>query len=207
MRSFDTRGRRTLLICGFLALALAITGSAFADEEEEMAAWEDVPEAVRAAIEANLPAAVGSAVEVEVDDGVTIYDAEVVADGIETSIEVSETGEVLEMEEEAVSADDEHEGDDDDDDEGEDDEQMIAWEDAPEAVRVAIEANLASAVGSSIEVEVEDGGTVYEAEIVADGIETSVEVNEAGEVLEIEQEPVDDDSVSGDDDDEDEDDD
>jgi uncharacterized membrane protein YkoI len=222
MRSFDTRGRRTLLICGLLALALALTGSAFADEDEDdqMIEWADAPEAARAAIEANLPAAVGGPIEVEVEDGVTVYEAEIVADGIETSVEVNEAGEVLEIEEEPVGHDDdEDEGDegDDDDDEGDDDETKIAWGDAPEAVRAAIEANLPAAVGGPIEIEVEDGITVYEAEIVADGIETSVEVNEAGEVLEIEEEAVgadDDDDEHGnneddddDDDDEDEDDD
>jgi uncharacterized membrane protein YkoI len=100
MRSANPKGHRAPLACGSLVIALALTGGVIADDEEGMIEWADVPEAVQEAIETHLPEAVGSAVERELEDGVWLYEAEVYADGRESEIKVTESGAVVEIEEE-----------------------------------------------------------------------------------------------------------
>lgn len=72
---------------------LALAGGAGAQVRE--VAWNDVPEAVRTAIQQNLVQAVGSSVEAETVEGWTFYRTEAIINGVEREIEVTETGRVL----------------------------------------------------------------------------------------------------------------
>jgi hypothetical protein len=84
-------------------------------EEEEEVALSDVPQKVLDAAKEAVPGSEVEEVEKEVEDGVVMYDVEVVADGDEYEVEVTADGVVKEIEK-----DDEEKDDDDDDDEEDD---------------------------------------------------------------------------------------
>jgi hypothetical protein len=84
--------------------ALAFAWVAVAPAQESEIAWDDAPEAVRAAITEHLLAAVGGEIETEMEDGVMIYEAEVEIGEYETSIEVGADGTLLEREEQIADA-------------------------------------------------------------------------------------------------------
>ena len=105
------------LIGGVAIIALSLPGLGQADDDERMIPWDEAPEAVRDAIEEHMTAAVGQEIEVEVEDGVTVYESEIDVEGGEWSIEFNAEGEVLEEEFEADGDDDD---DDDDDGDGHD---------------------------------------------------------------------------------------
>jgi hypothetical protein len=77
-------------------------------------------------------------------------------------------------------------------------EREVEYSTLPEAVRAAAEAHFGGLQDFEASTEIENGVRVYEIEGTIDGVKVSIEVNEAGEILEIE---------IGDDDDDDDDDD
>ena len=81
------------------AALIAIAASAAFGEEEQDVALADVPAAVIAAAEREVPGFKAKEAEMEVEDGKTIYELEGKANGTEYEIEVSADGEVLEVEE------------------------------------------------------------------------------------------------------------
>lgn len=62
-------------------------------------------------------------------------------------------------------------------------ERIIALKDAPAAVREAVAQQFPAAAISTIEVEVRDGRTVYEAEITSNGAITTIKLDEHGKLL------------------------
>lgn len=80
------------------------------EEEGQVVALSDVPAVVIDAITAALPLGVIQQVELELEDGVEIYEAEVLSEGQLYELEIDDAGTVLEME-----LDDDDESDDDDD--------------------------------------------------------------------------------------------
>ena len=79
------------------------------DEDEEVVSLDAVPEAVKATILKEAAGAEIREVEKETEDGVTVYEAEVIIDGQEVDIEVAADGTFLGKE-----VEDEDEDDDDD---------------------------------------------------------------------------------------------
>lgn len=175
--------RKLALVSPFAVLLVA--GAVLsAGAEEKTITLEQVPAAVRAAMEAK--AAGGKIVEVEQEDedgGVT-YEMEVLRDGKEFEYEFSSTGSLLEDEE----GDDEE---DDDDDEGEgDDEEIeasVTREELPAEVFAVFGPAVQGAEGVVFTREREGGATVYEAEYSIAGVGHALEVSEAGELLESEK--------------------
>ena len=88
------------------------------DEEEVEVPLDQVPSSVKAAALAALPGLVLKEAEMEIEDGVTVYELEGEVDGVEYEVEVTADGEVLEIERD--DEDDEDDDDDDDDDEEDD---------------------------------------------------------------------------------------
>jgi hypothetical protein len=63
------------------------------------------------------------------------------------------------------------------------DERVIALTDAPVEVREAVSRQFPASVITSIEVEVRDGRTVYEAEATSNGTTTMIKLDEHGKLL------------------------
>jgi uncharacterized membrane protein YkoI len=63
------------------------------------------------------------------------------------------------------------------------DERVIALKDAPAAVREAVSRQFPGSTITSIEVEVRDGRTVYEAETTSNGTTTMIKLDEHGKLL------------------------
>ena len=111
-------------VCCFLNTAIR------ADDETVTA--DEVPAAVKAALELHLPGFVPDEIELEDEDGMIVYEFEGLHDGRELEIEISAAGEVLELEVEEEDAEDEEE-DEDEDEENEDEEEEEHEEDEGES--------------------------------------------------------------------------
>lgn len=113
--------RKRLTIIGVVAgvgLALCIGAVAtqqILDKEKEVSI-EQVPDVVKAALLAEANGGAIREIEMDTEDGRTVYEAEVVVNGVEVDVRVAADGTLLGKEAE----DDDDDGDDDDDD-GDDD--------------------------------------------------------------------------------------
>lgn len=185
-------GRKQLTIIGVLAvagLALAIAAVAtqqVAENEREIPAGE-VPAAVMATIvEAAQGATIGE-IEMDTENGQVVYEAEIIIDGKEVDIEVAADGTLLGKEA------DEDDEDDEADDEQEEQEEIVSLDAVPAAVKATIENEAAGAEIKEVEMETEDGVTVYEAEVIIDGQEIDIKVAADGKLVGKEVEEEDDD--------------
>jgi uncharacterized membrane protein YkoI len=171
------------VVCLGLCIGAVATKQALDGEKE--VAIDDLPAAVKATILAEANGAPIQEIEVETEDGKTVYEAEVLIDGREIEIEVAPDGTLLGKE-----------TDDDEDEEGDDDEDEIEEEISLDEVPLAVKATmLKEAAGAEIEEvvkETEDGQIVYEAEFEVDGQEVEIEVAPDGTLLEREIEDDDD---------------
>ena len=185
-----------------VVLGIGIVGitAVLADEEVSL---EQVPAAVRAAIEKHAGQGEIVKIERETEDGRVVYEAEVIVNGKEVEFQVSATGEYLGAEAEDEDKDkdededgdedgDEDEDDDDEDDDhegkgAEDEEESVAWNQLPPAVQDALRAALPNVKKAEYARETEDGFVVYEAEYKADGTEHAVKVTEDGQIIETEE--------------------
>lgn len=175
-------GRKQLIIIGVLAvagLALAIAAVArqqIADNEREVSI-EEVPTDVMTTILAEAQGADIGEIEMETEDGQVVYEAEVIIDGQEVDIQVAADGTLLGKET------DEDDDDEEDEDEDEEEEQIISLDAVPAAVKATIEKEAAGAEIREVEMETEDGVTVYEAEVIIDGQEVDLKVAADGTLL------------------------
>ncbi len=86
------RGIATLLLCG---LTVFTAVNVFAEDGETTVPWDQVPEVVRTTLLAQLNNAVPEEVEMDEEDGYTVYEAETEVDGDEFTVEVGAGGELL----------------------------------------------------------------------------------------------------------------
>lgn len=177
-----------VLVVAGLALCLGAVATQRIAEGEREVSLAEVPEPVKSTILAQAQGNAINEIEVEVENGQTVYEAEVIIEGREVEIEVAADGALLGKE-----ADDE-EGDDDDEDEGDDEEEeLVSLAEVPEAVRATIVKEAAGAQIKEIEREIENGQTIYSAEVVIGGQEVEFEVAPDGTLLGKEIENEDDD--------------
>ncbi len=170
-----------------LALCIGALATKQAMDRETEVSIEEVPAAVRATIEAEAKDGTIEEVEMETENGQTVYEADVIIDGQEIEIQVAPDGTLLGKETE------DDEGDDDDEDDEDEDEQEVSLDDVPAAVKETILKEAGDAEIEEVVKETEDGQTVYEAEFEVDGKEIEIEVAEDGTLLEREVEDDDDD--------------
>jgi uncharacterized membrane protein YkoI len=175
------------VVCLVLCIGAVATRQAMDGEAE--VSIDKIPAAVRATIENESKGGTIEEIEVETEDGETVYEAEVIIDGREIEIEVAPDGTLLGKETE----DDEDDDGDDDDEDDDEDEEEVSLDDVPEAVKATILKEAAGAEIEEVVKETEDGRIVYEAEFEADGKEIEIEVAEDGTLLEREIEEDDDD--------------
>lgn len=184
---------RRLRIALLAALAVGAVGTTAVvaqsgSDARAQAAATITPEQARQAALRAFPGATADpadeSVELETEDGTTVYEVEILHDGMEMEVMVdADTGAVLssEMDDEEADADAENESDEMDGD-GEDD--GIAAASVPQAVTAALRAAHPSA--ADVEWEREDDG--YEASFFEGGADVSVVFASDGAVQETEAE-------------------
>jgi uncharacterized membrane protein YkoI len=177
-----------------LALCIGAVATKRAMDRETEVSIKEVPAAVKVTLLAEAKGGTIEEIEMETENGRTVYEADVIIDGQEVEIQVAPDGTLLgkEIEDNDEGDDDDDEGDDDDEDEDEDEEE-VSLDDVPAAVKATILKEAAGAEIEEVDKETEDGQTVYEAEFEADGKEIEIEVATDGTLLERETEEDDDD--------------
>lgn len=165
--------RRMVLVLFLLVAGIVVIGSG-----GKTLSLTDLPEKVQATIKEHAQNGTIEEIELETENGKSIYEIEVLKDSKEFEFKVAEDGVFLGME-------DEDEEEDDDDSENES--RKISLQDAPEAVKAAILKIAGSNPVKEIEVEYEDGFAEYEAEYLVDNVEHSVVCSETGDIMELER--------------------
>jgi len=155
--------KRGVLFAGVLCLVVGCA-VAWGDDEEKEMSLDEVPAAVRSAIETY--AAGGKIEEVcrETEGEAVVYEAEVERDSVEYGITVSAEGEILETETE------------------------ITLEDVPAGVKTTLESFGRVGEVEDILKEEEGGKVTYEAEVEMEGAKLELSLSSAGVVLEVEAE-------------------
>jgi len=173
-----------LVACGVVVGVGAVATQRMMDDDIEVSI-DAVPAAVKATILAQAQGNAIREIEMETENGQTVYEAEVVIDGQETDILVAADGTLL-----GTEVDDE----DDDDDEDEDGEDVqVSLEELPEAVRATLMEEAPNAEIKELEKETEDGREQYAADVVIDGQLFDIEIAPDGTLLQKELEDEDDD--------------
>lgn len=91
--------RTTSILAVAAALSLtACSGNDTDDEMEMVLAMDEVPAVVRTAAEGAVPGIVLTEAELETEDGRQLYEMTGMKDGVEYEIDVTPTGEVIEVE-------------------------------------------------------------------------------------------------------------
>jgi len=141
------------------------------EEHEKKIRLDQVPEGARKTILRKAEGAEIEEVEVETEEGRTVYEAEWEIEGREVEVTVTAEGEVVAWEKE------------------------VSLKEVPKAVRRTIRKQAAGAKAREIEVEVETKGdrTVYEAEWKQDGKEVEIKVAPDGKLLDRKVEEADED--------------
>ncbi|OHB66486.1 MAG: hypothetical protein A2Y77_03140 [Planctomycetes bacterium RBG_13_62_9] len=170
-----------LIVVG-LALCIGAVATQKIMENEREVSIGEVPEAVRATILAQAQGNAINEIEMEVKNGQTIYEAEVIIGGRTTDVKVAADGALL-----GTEVDDE-EGDDDADEadveEDEDEaEELVALAEVPGAVQATLVKEAAGAEIKEIEKEDENGRDVYSADVILNGQEVELKVARDGTLL------------------------
>ena len=148
------------------------------DEDEETLSWDQIPAPVQRAIKEHAGDAKIEKIEKESEGGKLVYEAEFKTEGRETELKIAPDGTLLGMEQE------------------------ISLDQAPEAVRGAIERQVGGAKITEIELETEGGKTTYEVEFTRNGKEYELQIDPNGKILKLEEEEDDDDDDEEDEEDE-----
>lgn len=173
-----------LLVVAGVALGIgAVATQKMMDDEIEVSI-DAVPPAVKATILAQANGNAVKEIEMETEDGRTVYEAEIVIDGQETDIVVAADGTLL-----GNKVDDDEEGDD----EEEEDEVQVSLAELPEAVRATLVKEAPNAEIKELERETEDGQTLYSADVVIDGQAFEIEIAPSGTLLNKQMQNEDDD--------------
>jgi uncharacterized membrane protein YkoI len=181
-----------VMVVAGLALCIGAVATKQIAEQEQEVSIDQVPEAVKATILAEAKGGTIQEIEMETENGQTVYEAEVIIDGQETDIEVAANGTLLGKEAE----------NDDDEDENEESEQQVSIDQVPPAVKATILKEAEGGTIKEIESETENGQTIYDADVVIDGKEFEIKVAADGTLLGKEAEDADDENDDDDDSDE-----
>lgn len=172
-----------------LALCIgAIATQQILDDESEVSI-DQVPDAVRATLLAQAGGGTIQEIEMDTEDGKTVYEAEVLINGVEVDIEVAADGTLIGTETEDEDDDDDANDDDDDDEDADDeededdDEEQVSIDELPAAVKATIMAEAGGKEIREIVKESDDAQVVYEAEVIVDGKEVDIRVSPDGTLL------------------------
>lgn len=190
MKSRHVRLVIVLLVAGLAVAIAAVATQQIADSEGKVSIQE-VPADVMTTILAAADGAEIGEIEMETENGQVIYEAEVIIDGKEVDIEVAADGTLLGKE----ADEDDEEEEADDDDEEEEEEEIVSLDAVPDAAKATILKEAAGGEIREVEMQTEDGVTIYEAEVIIDGQEVDIKVAADGKLLgkEVEDEDEEDD--------------
>jgi uncharacterized membrane protein YkoI len=160
-----------------LALCIVAVATKQAMDGETEVSIDKVPAVVKAAIDAEAKGGTIGEIEMETENGRTVYEADVIIDGQEVEIQVAPDGTLLGKKTE----DNDEQGDDDDGDE--ENEEEVSLDNVPAAVKATILKEAAGAEIEEVVKETEDGQTVYEAEVIINGQEADIKVAADGTLL------------------------
>ncbi len=175
----------TVIVVGIGAALLSAARAI--DNGETSISLEELPAAVREAVVREAQGGTILAITTEVEEGEQIYEAQIRFDVGGLEIEFAADGTAIEQE--PLGDDDEGEWDDEDDaydDANGDDGEPIANGDLPDVVREMF-IMLSGQDDFRVWAEQEHGTRIYEARWEADGNAIEAEVNEAGVLLEMEE--------------------
>jgi uncharacterized membrane protein YkoI len=171
-----------LLVVGLILGVGAVATQRMISDDVEVSI-DAVPAAVKATILAQAQGNAVREIEMETENGQTVYEAEVVVGGKEVEIRVAADGALLGQEVE----------DEDDDEDDDENEVQVSLGDLPEAVRATLLKEANGAEVKEIEKEIEKGQEIYSAEVIIDGQEVEFEIAPDGTLLGKEVEDEDDD--------------
>ena len=168
---------RTRLLALTAVAASLLSVSAYAADKENDSkdvALKDLPAAVRATAQAQVPGGRLTEAELETEDGRTLYSIDAVTSaGKKLEIEVSTDGKLIKVEK---------------DDDDEDDSKDVALKDLPAAVRSTAEAHVPGGKLTEAELETEDGKTLYSIDAVTSaGKKLEIEVSTDGKLVKVEK--------------------
>jgi uncharacterized membrane protein YkoI len=144
-----------VVACAGLALSIGALASKHFDREETVSI-DQVPAAVRATLLAQ--GGTVEEIEMEMANGLTVYEADMTVDGQEVEVKVAPDGSL-------ISKGAEDEGDDKEDEDG----QAVSIDQIPDLVKATLLTEAQGGTIEEIELEDEGGQLAYEADVVIDG--------------------------------------
>ncbi len=154
--------KHTTVKCAIALLSVSVFSTSLiakAEDKEESTTMESIPAAAASAIKKQAAGAKITGVSKEDEDGKTVYEAKIKANGSVREVSVDSNGKVASVEE------------------------VIQLSGAPEAVRTAIEADSKGGKVEKIEKVNEGGKTTFEALISAKGKREEVVFSPEGKVV------------------------
>ena len=141
-----------------LAVPMAVLAAAAATASERRVTLDELPAAVQETVRERTRGQKLLALSEEIEDGQTLYEAEVRIDGRTREIVIDASGKVVEEEME------------------------VPLDSVPEAARAALQQAADGGTMGKVEAVTKDGVTVYEAKIKKDGKKTEVVVDADGTI-------------------------
>jgi uncharacterized membrane protein YkoI len=158
-------------------------------EAEKKTSLDQVPEAVKATLLSQ--GGTIEEIEVETENGRTIYEADVTVGGQKTELKVAADGSLIAKE--ADDEDNDEEGDDEDQGKEDEDETPLSIDQVPDQVKATLLREAQGGTIKEIQMEDEDGQTVYGAEVVINGQPFDLKVaSDTGKLLSKEADTEDD---------------
>ena len=167
------------------------------EEDEQELSIDEVPAAVKATLMREAAGGTLKEIDLENEDGQTVYEADVIIDGKEVEIQIAPDGSLLGKEVD----NDEDEADDDDDEDEEDEDEQLSLDAVPEGVKSTILKEAAGGTLVEIERDLENGQEIYKAEFQLNGVTYEIKMAADGTLL---KKAVDDEDDEDDDEDDEE---
>ncbi|MCX5644239.1 MAG: PepSY domain-containing protein [Phycisphaerae bacterium] len=178
-----------VVVLAGLTLSIGALAGRQVAQQDKKATIDQVPDAVKATLLSQGGAI--EEIEIEAENGRTIYEADVTVGGQKVEMKVAADGSLLGKE---VDDEDNDEEDNDRDQESEDeDEAPLSIDQVPDVVRATLLREAQGGTIKEIEQENEDGQIVYGAEVVLNGQEFDLKVApDTGELISKETDDEDD---------------
>jgi uncharacterized membrane protein YkoI len=141
-------------------------------EAEKKTSLDQVPEAVKATFLSQ--GGTIEEIEVETENGRTIYEADVTVGGQKTELKVTADGSLIAKE--ADEEDNDKEGDNEDQGKEDEDETPLSIDQVPDQVKATLLREAQGGTIKEIQMEQEDGQIVYGAEVVINGQEFDLKI-------------------------------
>ena len=181
------RSKLSILLIALLALALccAVVAVGFAEkgDNDQKLTIEQLPPAVRATLEAQAQGNPINDIEIETEDGVTFYSADIIQGDKKLGVEILENGQLKNSEPEEIKSEKDESAE-----ENEANEVIVPFDQLPAPVQATFKAEAGSGTIDKVELKTENGSQVFSADVTKDGQEFDVEVAANGQLISSEAE-------------------